>query len=169
MVTLQALGTGHLSVVRAFPVHCIGYLEHICSPLSRAQEHLPLLVPIKHACRDSRTFSGANPFMVRSTVSHLCTSVFHSLNTDTAFHSLPQPDLVHCCLPFSCVRTKLLQSCPALCDPVDCSLTGSSVHGTLQARTQDWVAMPPPGDLPDQTQLSGVSEASYIGRRVLYL
>ena len=29
------------------------------------------------------------------------------------------------------------------------SLLGSSVHGILQARIQEWVAMPPPGDLPD--------------------
>ena len=29
---------------------------------------------------------------------------------------------------------KSLQSCPTLCDPVDCSLPGSSVHGILQAR-----------------------------------
>ena len=29
-----------------------------------------------------------------------------------------------------------------LCDPVDCNLPGSSVHGILQARILDWVAMP---------------------------
>ena len=29
-----------------------------------------------------------------------------------------------------------------LCDPVDCSLLGSSVHGILQARVLEWVAMP---------------------------
>jgi len=29
-----------------------------------------------------------------------------------------------------------------LCDPVDCSLPGSSVHGILQARTLEWVAIP---------------------------
>ena len=33
------------------------------------------------------------------------------------------------------------QSCPILCDPMDCSLPGSSVHGILQARIMDWVAM----------------------------
>ena len=32
------------------------------------------------------------------------------------------------------VCAKLLQSCPTLCDPMDCSLPGSSVHGILQAR-----------------------------------
>ena len=34
------------------------------------------------------------------------------------------------------------QSCPALCDPIDCILPGSSVHGVLQIRILEWVAMP---------------------------
>ena len=34
------------------------------------------------------------------------------------------------------------QSCPALCDPMDSSLPGSSVHGMLQARILEWFAMP---------------------------
>ena len=37
---------------------------------------------------------------------------------------------------------KLLQSCPTLCDPVDCNPPGSSVLGILQARILEWVAMP---------------------------
>ena len=37
---------------------------------------------------------------------------------------------------------KLIQSCPSVCDPVDCSPPGSSVHGTLQARILKWVTMP---------------------------
>ena len=32
---------------------------------------------------------------------------------------------------------------------MDCSLPGSPVHGILQARILEWVACPPPGDLPD--------------------
>ena len=39
-------------------------------------------------------------------------------------------------------RAKSLQSCPTLCDPMDCSPPGSSVHGILQASTLEWVAMP---------------------------
>ena len=35
----------------------------------------------------------------------------------------------------------LAQSYPALCDPMDCSLPGSSVHGILQARILEWVAI----------------------------
>ena len=34
------------------------------------------------------------------------------------------------------------QSCPALCGPMDYSLPGSSVHGILQARILEWVAIP---------------------------
>ena len=34
------------------------------------------------------------------------------------------------------------RSCPTLCDPVDCSPPGFSVHGILQARILEWVAMP---------------------------
>ena len=34
-----------------------------------------------------------------------------------------------------------LQSCPTLCDPMDCSLPGFSVRGILQARTLEWVAI----------------------------
>ena len=34
------------------------------------------------------------------------------------------------------------QSCPTLCDPVDCRLRGSSVHGILQARVLEWAAVP---------------------------
>ena len=45
-------------------------------------------------------------------------------------------DMVWSCL---CVRS--LKSCPACCDPMDCSPPGSSVHGMLQARILEWVAM----------------------------
>ena len=40
------------------------------------------------------------------------------------------------------VRAKLLQSCPTLGNPMDCSPPGSSVYGILQARILEWVAMP---------------------------
>ena len=40
------------------------------------------------------------------------------------------------------VCAKSLQSCPTLCDPMDCSPPGSLVHRILQARKPEWVAMP---------------------------
>ena len=36
---------------------------------------------------------------------------------------------------------KSLQLCPTLCDPMDCSLLGSSTHGIFQARVLDWGAI----------------------------
>ena len=36
-----------------------------------------------------------------------------------------------------------------LCDPMDCSLPGSSVHGIFQARVLEWVAISFSRDLPD--------------------
>ena len=40
------------------------------------------------------------------------------------------------------MKVKVAQSCPTICDPMDCSLPGSSVHGILQARILEWVAVP---------------------------
>ena len=57
--------------------------------------------------------------------------------------------------------TKSLQSCPTLCDPMDCNLPGSSVHGILQARILEWVAMP-------LLQLFCVTLLKYDSRVVLY-
>ena len=41
-----------------------------------------------------------------------------------------------------CVHVKSLQSCLTPCNPKDCSLPGSSVHGILQARILELVAVP---------------------------
>ena len=46
-----------------------------------------------------------------------------------------------------CVHAKLLQSCPTLCDPMDCSPSGSSVHGILQARILERAAISSSKDL----------------------
>ena len=59
---------------------------------------------------------------------------------------------------FVCVLVS--QSCPTLCDPMDCSLPGSSVRGILQARILEWVAVPfcRGSSLPrDQTQVSCIA------------
>ena len=46
------------------------------------------------------------------------------------------------------IKVLVAQSCPTLCDPMDCHPPGSSVHGILQARILEWVAISSPGDLP---------------------
>ena len=38
-------------------------------------------------------------------------------------------------------ESEVTQSCPTLCDPMDCSLPGSSVHGIFQARILEWAAI----------------------------
>ena len=48
----------------------------------------------------------------------------------------------------SCCCRLVAKSCLTLCNPMDCSLPGSSVHGILQARILEWVAIFSPGDLP---------------------
>ena len=40
------------------------------------------------------------------------------------------------------VKVLVAQSFPILCDPMDCSLPGSSVHGISQTRMLEWIAMP---------------------------
>ena len=41
----------------------------------------------------------------------------------------------------ACMHAQSLLLCLTLCDPMDCSLPASSVHGILQARTLEWVAI----------------------------
>ena len=64
---------------------------------------------------------------------------------------------------------KSLQSCPTLCDAMDCSPPGSSVHGILQARILEWVAMSSSRGSSQSRDRTCVSYVSYIGRRVLNL
>ena len=60
--------------------------------------------------------------------------------------------------PSLCIHNKSLHLCPTLCDPMDYSPPGSSVHGTLQARVWSGLPCPPPGDLPN----SGIKPRSPI-------
>ena len=54
----------------------------------------------------------------------------------------PYPNCIrHHFLPIAAAAAKSLQSCLTLCDPIDSSPSGSSVHGILQARILDWVAI----------------------------
>ena len=38
-------------------------------------------------------------------------------------------------------ESEVAQSCPTRCDPMDWSLSGSSVHGIVQARVLEWIAI----------------------------
>ena len=61
---------------------------------------------------------------------------------------------------FPCVCVWVTQSCLTLCDPMDCSPPGSSVHGILQARIMEWatISFPSgPSQPRDWTQLSHIA------------
>ena len=68
-----------------------------------------------------------------------------------------------------CVRACwLLQSCPTVCEPVDCSPPGSSVHGILQARLLEWIAMPSSKGSSWPRDQTHISYVSCIGRQALH-
>ena len=54
------------------------------------------------------------------------------------------------------------------CDPRDCNPPGSSVHGVLQIRILERVAMPSSRGSSQPRDQTGVAYVSYIGRQVLF-
>ena len=56
------------------------------------------------------------------------------------FNSFPD-DINHSIHAAAATAAKSLQSCPTLCDTMDCSLPGYSVHGIFQARVLEWVVV----------------------------
>ena len=46
-------------------------------------------------------------------------------------------------------ENEVTQSLLTLCDPMDCNLPASSIHGIFQASVLEWAAIPSPGDLPN--------------------
>ena len=55
--------------------------------------------------------------------------------------------MLECVCVYVCVL--VVQLCPTLCDPMDWSLPGSSVHGILWQEYWNGLSFPSPGDLPD--------------------
>ena len=84
----------------------------------------------------------------------------------------------HCChiavgstlasLKGACTHAQSLQSCLILCNPMDYSLPGSSVHGILQARILEWVAISFSRGSSGPRDWTQVSWVFCIGRWILY-
>ena len=69
-----------------------------------------------------------------------------------------------CSVGYVCVCVLVAQSCPTLCDPLDCSLPGSSVHRIFQTNILEWIAIhfSTGSFLPrDQTQVSCTAGSYY--------
>ena len=71
-------------------------------------------------------------------------------------------------MPGSLVAVKSLQSGLTLCNPMDRSPPGSSVHRILQARILEWVVMPSSRGSSQPRNQTCISYMSCIGRQVLY-
>ena len=78
--------------------------------------------------------------------------------------STPLSNFFLCCA----VWAQLIESFSTLCNPMDCSLPGSSVHGIISARTVEWVAISSSRGSFQSRDLTCISCGSWIGRWVLY-
>ena len=70
-----------------------------------------------------------------------------------------------CSVGYVCVCVLVAQSCPTLCDPLDCSLPGSSVHRIFQTNILEWIAIhfSTGSSLPrDQTQVSHTAGSFFV-------
>ena len=66
------------------------------------------------------------------------------------------------------VKVWVTQSCPTLCNPMDCSPPGSFVHGILQTRTLEWVAISFSRGSSQPRDWTHVSCVSCTSRQTLY-
>ena len=100
--------------------------------------------------------------LFKDLVGILSSIAFHSVNSNQTLFP-PQ-------LGFQGVCAKLLQLCSTLCDPMDCSPPGSSVHGMSQAKILEWVAISfsrvsPP--IRDQTLVSCTGRGFFTTKPIL--
>ena len=101
-------------------------------------------------------------YILRSTITGLCSSIFNfvrnfhtvfimtiliftptnSVQGIPFFHTWPTLVTFLIITILTGVKVLITQSCLILCDPMDCSPSGSSVHGILWARILEWVTIP---------------------------
>ena len=87
-----------------------------------------------------------------------------AMQVDLALHCVPLKLYVAVLTP-STSESKVTQSCLTVCNPMDCSLPGFSVHGILQARILEWVAISlSRGIFPTQ----GLNPGRLHHRQILY-
>ena len=145
---------------------CAGmYLTFILSMgRMRPRTQVKWLEGIDMGCKSS--FSDSSPYHFNVMLTQLCYSsqiLQHFWSMLSWSHCSDRWSQVHQIFASShqpqppsravCVQAQSLQSCLTLCDPMDCSPPSSSVHGILQARILEWVAVPSSGDLPNPASL----------------
>ena len=95
--------------------------------------------------------------------------------TDIVLEDWPQQirhmevgDLEFAAFKLARIHAQLLRSCTSLCDPMDCSPLGSSVHGILQARMREWVAISFSRGSSQPRDRTHITYISCIGSLFLY-
>ena len=96
----------------------------------------------------ARTFSSSCSLSVKWLYSLFNENTLKITSSMELCQTIPQRYKHHFCVSAItncmcvCVCVLVAQSCPTLCNSMDCSLPGSSVHGILQSRILEWVAIP---------------------------
>ena len=70
--------------------------------------------------------------------------LFHTSSVNVNELAIQRADItsqILCLSPHFKSGSEVAQSCPTLCDPIDCSLPGSSVHGIFQTIVLEWIAI----------------------------
>ena len=123
---------------------------------SLAPTELCLLVPVSPGPRQPPSCSSSSSFLLAPGSHHptfcLCEFDYSNYFIEVELHNI-------CPLKVK-VRVLVSQLCLTLCDPIDCSPPGSSVHEILQARILEWVAFPfskGSSQPRDQTQVSNLA------------
>ena len=125
------------------PVRSLSLLHSFAKP--RSEPTNPLLWKTLSRIREE----GADWWLRCMSGDNCSASPRNLLSQSEGFSSqvaLCRPGFLASSLPGSCVHAMSLQSCLTLCDLMDCSPPGSPVHGMLQARKLERVAMPSSGE-----------------------
>ena len=103
------------------------------------------------------------PVVEAQSLNYWTTGTFHRRVFLTIFKKSEL--LFHSIIPQACL---VAQSCLTLCDPIDGSPPGSSVHGILQVRILEWVTISSSRGCSQSRDRTPVSYVSYSGRQILY-
>ena len=125
-------------------------LPFLKPPFDRCFQRLPHTTPVTSfflQCKNNHLFFHfwAHFLLFLALLIIIMMMTIH-VNNSVHFHHYTS--FVSLCFSYGLLLVLIAQSCLTLCNPMDCSLPGSSVHGILQAKTLEWVAIPFLGDLP---------------------
>ena len=93
-------------------------------------KHYPLVIPFVFMLLTGSTFFFHFMFYLNTVALYWCVSFCYIAKWISHVYT------------YACMQAESLQSCLTLCNRMDCSPPGSSVHGILQARILEWIAMP---------------------------